>query len=503
MPEEPRQIFREKSLEKLSSPDRLDQLLRIVKPQSWILVTAFAGGIALALVWSFLGRVPATAQGTAILVRPKQVVSFQSPASGRVASIEVAVGDTIQKGALLARLHVPTLQTQLDQEKAKLRLEREQSAQLVELKKSRDQELAELQQERAKTELAYIAEERRLMEERIANIERSAREYEAENTEYLQEQGESIQVALALSKELATLLQKRYEAYEKLAAEDLNTEDALVEPRSRAIDNELRQAELDVKRQELKLREILARETIDQRMDVVQDLYSQIRNLRLREMEISGQLREFELQSRGEILEMEARNRTGILDLEARIAELESRLETESRVVSEHDGTVLEVTSTLGQQVTIGQRLGKMEIEDASSTLMAVAYFPIKDGKKIGADSKIRISPSTVERQRWGSMVGKVTRVSQFPVTVEAAANQVGDQEIAKNLLRGEPRIEVMASLDPDTDAPTGFAWTSGHRAGRTSRSRPGRPPGSRGSPSTKSRPSRGCFLSFAPSSGF
>ena len=36
MAQEKRQIFRKESLEKLSSPERLDQLLRVVRPQGWM-----------------------------------------------------------------------------------------------------------------------------------------------------------------------------------------------------------------------------------------------------------------------------------------------------------------------------------------------------------------------------------------------------------------------------------------------------------------------------------
>ena len=115
-----RQIFRTRSLEKMSSPDRLDELLRVVRPHAWIPLVSVGGGIALVLVWSLFGRVPVTANGTGVLVRPKQVVAFQSAASGSLASIVVRVGETVQKGDVLANLRLPTLEKQLEQEEAKL-----------------------------------------------------------------------------------------------------------------------------------------------------------------------------------------------------------------------------------------------------------------------------------------------------------------------------------------------------------------------------------------------
>jgi hypothetical protein len=43
---EKRQIFRQESLERLSSPDQLDQLLQVVNPQNWLpLVTKKLGNL--------------------------------------------------------------------------------------------------------------------------------------------------------------------------------------------------------------------------------------------------------------------------------------------------------------------------------------------------------------------------------------------------------------------------------------------------------------------------
>ena len=440
MPEE-RQIFREKSLERLSSPDRLDQLLRIVKPQSWILLAALAGGLLLVLAWSFVGRIPATAQGAAILVRPKQVVSFQSPASGRLRSIEVDVGSAVEKGTVLATLHLPTLETLLEQERAKLKLFQRQSTELTEA----EIELADL-------EKGFLSKQAELLRERIVSVRRSAETYRQKSSDYIDEQRENIRIARRYSDELGKALDERYEAYRSLAEGEapIVARLSLIEPRTQSINNQLRLAELDVREQELSLRENLTQQAYDEQMDLIKDLGIQLNDLELREMLIDRRL-----------LEGNLKNTSEITEIEARIEELRVRYETESQVLSEHDGQILEVTAALGEQVAIGHRLGKMEIEDASA-LIAVAYFPIKDGKKINSGFKIRVSPSTVEREREGSMLGRVTRVSDYPVTTEAAANEIGDVEIARALLQGEARIEVRASLDIDDESFTGYAWTSG-----------------------------------------
>src|SRR5436190_21430654 len=122
MEQQKRKVFREGSLAGLSSPERLDQLLRIVRPRNWTMLLAVGAGLAFAFAWAIVGRIPVTATGTAILVRPKEVVSFQSPASGPIASILVDVGAYVKAGDQLARLQLPALEKQLEQERAKLEL---------------------------------------------------------------------------------------------------------------------------------------------------------------------------------------------------------------------------------------------------------------------------------------------------------------------------------------------------------------------------------------------
>lgn len=74
----------------------------------------------------------------------------------------------------------------------------------------------------------------------------------------------------------------------------------------------------------------------------------------------------------------------------------------------------------------------------------------------------VRVSPVTVERERYGNMVGTVASVSPFPVTTEAITNVVGNAEIAQTLAAGGIKIEVFCDLEVDTNSPTGYRWTSG-----------------------------------------
>ncbi|MBW4552791.1 MAG: NHLP bacteriocin system secretion protein [Aphanocapsa sp. GSE-SYN-MK-11-07L] len=77
--------------------------------------------LSLALVgWGVLGRIPILAVGRGVLIVPRDAVQLQSRAAGQVLSLNVEVGDRIQKGQVLAVLDQPVLRQQLLQLQANL-----------------------------------------------------------------------------------------------------------------------------------------------------------------------------------------------------------------------------------------------------------------------------------------------------------------------------------------------------------------------------------------------
>jgi hypothetical protein len=58
-----RSIFRKESLERLSSPERLDQLMQVVSPRSWLPLVALGSIVGVAVIWSIYGRIPITVEG--------------------------------------------------------------------------------------------------------------------------------------------------------------------------------------------------------------------------------------------------------------------------------------------------------------------------------------------------------------------------------------------------------------------------------------------------------
>lgn len=102
-------LFRQASLERLSSPDQLDQLMQVTSLREWIAATALILAIALAIAWSILGSIPTQVQGQAVFLRSGGLEAAVASSSGRVTDVSVAIGERVRQGQVIARIAQPEL----------------------------------------------------------------------------------------------------------------------------------------------------------------------------------------------------------------------------------------------------------------------------------------------------------------------------------------------------------------------------------------------------------
>ena len=69
-------IFRQKSIDRVSSPEQLNDYIRVTTPSVWLVLIAIILLLAGMLVWSVLGTVEATAaDGTTNEIHPITIVT--------------------------------------------------------------------------------------------------------------------------------------------------------------------------------------------------------------------------------------------------------------------------------------------------------------------------------------------------------------------------------------------------------------------------------------------
>lgn len=116
----PKKLFREASLERLSSPDKLDQLMVVTSRRAWFALSALILAVALAIAWGFLGVIPTRVQGQGVLMKTGGIQSVAVSAAGRISDISVNLGDEVRQGQLVARLAQPELLDQMRVKRAEI-----------------------------------------------------------------------------------------------------------------------------------------------------------------------------------------------------------------------------------------------------------------------------------------------------------------------------------------------------------------------------------------------
>lgn len=129
-PQTDRPIFRQAVLDRASSPERFDEVLRVTRPRGWIALVAIGLILAAVVVWGFAGSISNRVQGRGILVRTGGVLDVVAPAAGPVTEVSVEPGDSVGPRQVVVRLAQPELQDQLRAAQSRLAAARERFGQV-------------------------------------------------------------------------------------------------------------------------------------------------------------------------------------------------------------------------------------------------------------------------------------------------------------------------------------------------------------------------------------
>jgi HlyD family secretion protein len=146
--------------------------------------------------------------------------------------------------------------------------------------------------------------------------------------------------------------------------------------------------------------------------------------------------------------------------LERNIASMEYRLTYDSRVVSKASGKVVEVKVSPGGVVAVGTPV--ISVESQERKLEAVLYVPAADGKKVRPGMEIDVVPSSVKKEEYGSVLGLVAYVSDYPATYQGMVQVLENEQLARTLSRDAAPYAIRAELIPDGETVSGFKWSSG-----------------------------------------
>jgi HlyD family secretion protein len=375
-------IFRTAAIERASSPEQLDQLVRVARPFDWIVALLIISGIAALSIWSVIGQIPTRVSGQGILISAGgHVVDAVSAATGRLASINVAVGDHVSQGQVIARI------SQTDVE------ERHRAAQQV--AREREREYADL--------VASIDRELAIKSRNFATLE-------AAFQQVIQATEKRIQYLTQAVGQLEQLFSKGLTTRPHL--EDVRQELALAQQRKTDTENEI----LKLKAQKL-------------------DLETQ---------------RDHDRQA----------SQFRVNDARRELDRLVNQLGQDAQIVSPIDGRVIEAKVSGGSVLSVGTPV--IAIESDGRALEAVVYIQADRGKSVKSGMEVRIAPNTVKREEYGTLVGAVVAISDFPMTPQGMTAVLHNDTLVSRFSHDGAPYAAVARLQQDGTTTTGYHWSVG-----------------------------------------
>ncbi len=269
----------------MSSPERLDQLIRIVSPKDWFLLAILLTLGAVLIAWCIWGHLPTTVSGQGIIIRPNKIVEIQSQAAGRLADFNLHEGDEVKKGELIGVIDDSPIRRQQEEDRARLAV-----------LEAEDHKQNDLQGQQARLQDRDFTAHQKDLQMQIASLNEGVHDREA----------------------LRSVFKKRLDALHESIKEGIEprVSSDLLETEKENLDNEVRISEIDTQRS---------------------DLESQINRIETQRTELSRSL-----------LQSSNQRQNQILELRRNIEVAQVQLENSTRILSEYGGRVVEIAGPSG-----------------------------------------------------------------------------------------------------------------------------------------------------------
>ena len=376
-------FFRKSALEKLSTPEKLDQLIKVTSPKAWITLSVVFAALATGIGWAVLGRVSTKLNVTGVVLGG-EVHEVVATSQGQLVKLQVRIGDKVAEGTIIATVQQPDLYQQIEHAKAVLS---EKKLDLVKL-------------------ISY-GSKGTLLEGELMSQNRV-----------------SIQGEIEAEKKKLSFLSNQLESEVNLLEKGLI----------------------------VKAQVANTKQQIDGSTNTIERLKVQMAEVSNRQHDAG-----YGMQQKITIQKQQ------IAEAERNLQFLTERYDTQSNIKSPYSGEVVEVLTDAGVMVGPGTPLFKLknQHDEQLASLRGVLYIPSQDGKKIKKDMEAFVVPSTVQPQEYGFIKGKVTYVSDFPITQQGMMTSVKNDQLAKGLLALGPLFEVHVAFEKDSKSYSGFKWTS------------------------------------------
>jgi HlyD family secretion protein len=149
-------------------------------------------------------------------------------------------------------------------------------------------------------------------------------------------------------------------------------------------------------------------------------------------------------------------------DLNDNLNSLLKKYDDSAKIVSPYAGKIVQVVAVTGKALNAGEPVATLELTGKNiKDIEAIVYVPISEGKLVSVGMDIRISPTIVKKEEYGFILGKVTEVSEYPVTSARMLELLANDQLVSTISQGGAMIEVKADLINDKTTVSGYKWST------------------------------------------
>jgi HlyD family secretion protein len=135
-------------------------------------------------------------------------------------------------------------------------------------------------------------------------------------------------------------------------------------------------------------------------------------------------------------------------------------LSQNTKVISPIEGRVLEIKVSAGSVLSVGTPAVAIDSEGAK--LEALIYVPAEGGKNIKPGMQVHLEPGTVKREEFGTMIGTILTVSDFPMTPQGMAAVLHNDSLVTRFSHDGAPYAATVSLEQDPTTTSGYRWAVG-----------------------------------------
>ncbi|MBT6404475.1 MAG: NHLP bacteriocin system secretion protein [Rhodospirillaceae bacterium] len=202
-------------------------------------------------------------------------------------------------------------------------------------------------------------------------------------------------------------------------------------------------------------RGFITRDTLEETIQAIDTARQELRTADLAIAQARSDQTEFAAGLRRQISELDQQ----VLEADNRVKILASQFGIEHLITSPADGFVTELSSERGDIVSAGTRL--VTISNRGEGLQMYAYLPVSKGKRVKAGMLAKVTPSTVERDIFGSINATVISVGELPASAAELRDKLENAQLVEQMLANGAPIEVLLQLKSNPKTASGLDWSS------------------------------------------